>query len=89
MSGAGSSSTQKSIPQVLLPVKTQEDPEEILADKDTNVRDPILPVSNLHRAVKNVLEQSAKGPDIMNIFQSRLISIVVPQVPHFPEVVEW
>ena len=51
MSGAGSSSAQKSIPQVLLPVKAQEDPEEILADKDVNVRDPILPVSNLHRVI--------------------------------------
>lgn len=89
MSGVGSSSTQKSIPQVLLPVKTQEDPEEILADKDINVRDLILPVSDLHRAVKNVLELSAKGPDLMNICQSRLVSAVVPQVPHFPEVVEW
>ena len=78
MSGAGSSSAQKKLPQILGSAPAQEDPEEILADKDINIRDPLIPVCDLHLAVKNVLELSAKGPDLMNICQSRLVSAVVP-----------
>lgn len=89
MSGTESSSAQKKLPQVLGSAPAQEDSEEILADKDINVRDPLIPVCDLHLAVKNVLELSAKGLDIMNICQSRLVSAVVPQVHNFPEMVEW
>lgn len=60
-----------------------------MADKDINVRDPILPVFDLHLAVKNILEQTTQGVDLMNICQSRLVSVVVPQVPNFLEMVGW
>ena len=89
MSETGSSSGQKELPQILAPTPIQQNPEELLDDKDMNVRDPLIPVCDLHLAIKNVLELSEKGPDIMNICQSRLVSAVVPQVHNFPEVVEW
>ena len=59
MSGTGSSSGQKKLPQVLGSAPAQEDPEELLDDKDINVRDPLIPVCDLHIAIKSVLELSA------------------------------
>lgn len=89
MAETGSSSAQQKLPQVLGSAHTREELEDLLADKDINVRDPILLVFDLHLAIKNVLEQSAQGSDLMNICQSRLVGAVVPQVPKFPEMVEW
>ena len=87
MAETGSSSAQQTPPQKLESAHTQEDREGILVDKDINVKDPILSVFDLHLVVKNILEQTAQGVDLMNICQSRLVSAVVPQVSNFPEMV--
>ena len=60
-----------------------------MADKDINVRDPILPVFKLHRVTKNLLKCGAEGVDHLNICKSRLINAVVPQVHNYLEVVQW
>lgn len=39
--------------------------------------------------MQTVLKHNTEGVDHLNIFQSRLINAMVPQVPNYPEIVEW
>ena len=59
MAEAGSSSAQQDPPQLPQFDYTEEEQESILADKDVNVRDPILPVFELHRITQNLLKRGA------------------------------
>ena len=68
---------------------TKEEQENILSDKDINIRDPILPIFDLYKTMQTVLEHKAQGVDQLNICQSRLINAVVPQVPNYPEIFGW
>ena len=68
---------------------TEEEQESILADKDINVRDPILPVFDLHMVTRDLLKCYEEGGDSLGVCKSRLVNAVLPQVPHFPELVHW
>ena len=57
---------------------TEVEQENILADKDINIRDPILPILDLHKAMQNVLNHNAQGVEHLNICQSLIINAVVP-----------
>ena len=89
MSEAGPSSTQQDPAQMAQLTYTEEEQENIFLDKDINVRNPILPIFDLYKTMQTVLGHKAQGVDHLNICQSRLINAVVPQVPNYPEIVEW
>lgn len=89
MAEAGPSSAQKEPTQTAQFTYTEEEQENILADKDINIRDPILPIFDLYKITQNILKHGTQGIDPLNICRSRLINIVVPQVPHYPEMVQW
>jgi len=82
-------SAQQDLPQLQQFEYTEEEKESILADKDINVRDPILPVFDLHMVTQNLLKRYAEGVDSLGICKSRLVNAVLPQVSNFPEIVQW
>lgn len=84
MAEGGPSSAQQEPAQMPQLSYTEEEEENILADKDINIRDLILPIFDLYKAMQNVLNQNAQVVDHLNICQSRLINAVVPQVPNLP-----
>lgn len=59
MAETGSSSTQQDLAQILQITYTEEEWQSILEDKDINVRDPILPIFDLHKAMQNILTHNA------------------------------
>ena len=89
MAEAGSSSAQQDPAQVAQLTYTEEEQEGILSDKDINVRDPIIPIFDLYKAIQNVLKHNTQGVDHLNICQSRLINAVVPPVLNYLEIVKW
>ena len=89
MAETGPSLAQQELPHLPQFEYTEEERESILADKDINVRDPILPIFELHRVTKSLLNCGAEGVDHLSICKSRLINAVVPQVHNFPGVVQW
>ena len=89
MAEVGSSSAQQEPPQIAQFEYTEEEQESILVDKDVNVRDLIIPVFDLHKIMQHILKHGAQGIDSLNIYKSRLVNAVVPQVPNYPEVVQW
>ncbi len=88
MSQAESSSTRQDSPKELQVVPkttaedrltvTQENQEEILADKDINVRDALLPVFGMYEAIQLVWRKKQKGVDHLRICESNLIRAIVP-----------
>ena len=70
-------------------ILTLEEQEDILGDKDINVRDPILLIFDMYKAMSSILRNKEKGSDHLKIYQSGLINAVVPQVPNYPEIVWW
>ena len=59
MAEAGPSSAQLEPTQMAQPTLTEEEQENILADKDVNVRDPILPILDLHKIMQSILKHGA------------------------------
>ena len=82
-------SAQQELPHLSQFEYTEEEQEGILADKDINVRDPILPVFDLHMVSQNLSKRYAEGVDSLGVCKSRLVNAVLPQVSHFPELVHW
>ena len=86
---AGPSSAQQDLPHLPQFDYTEEEQESILADKDIYVRDPILPVFDLHKIIDAMMKTGQGGFDPLNIYKSQLVNAVVPQVPNYPEIVQW
>ena len=101
MTGAGPSSNQPVIeaqPRIEKqqeateerPVLTPEERGKLLGDSHVMIRDPILPVHDMQEACKVVIRNKVENnADHLKICQSALVHVVVPQVLHFPEMVEW
>ena len=70
MEEAGPSSAQQDLPHLLQFDYTEEEQESILADKDIYVRDPILPVFDLHKVIEKMLKSGKGGFDPLNIYKS-------------------
>lgn len=84
MAEPGSSSTQQDPPQMPQFEYTEEEQERILEDKDVNIRDPILPVFDLQKVMERILKRGKDGFDPLNIYKSRLVNALVPQVLNYP-----
>ena len=89
MEEAGPSTAQQDLPHLSQFEYTEEEQESILADQDIFVRDPIIPVFNLYKVIDATMKTGERGFDPLNIYKSRLVNAVVPQVPNYPEVVHW
>ena len=61
-----------------------------MGHRDLNVRDPILLLYDMNEAktslIRNKVEREA---GCLKIWESGLVHVAVPQVLHFPEIVEW
>ena len=61
------------------PVLTPEEQEDILGDKDLNVRDLILLIFDMHEAKSSILKKKVeRGFDHLKICQLGLVNVVVP-----------
>ena len=55
-----------------------------------HIRDPILKIYDMQEAYKTVTRNKVeRNADHLKIFQSGLVHAAIPQVLHFPEMVEW
>ena len=84
--------SQASIPSVTsTPLEKQDDnlKDATFLDKDGDIHDPILSTHSVYEAINIVMENSATTSDVLNLFNSNLIRVVVPQTYNFPELVQW
>ena len=58
-------------------------------DRDESIRDPLLPNSDLHHAIKIVHVNAAAQVDPIGLYTSGIVKAVVPVVYHTPELVRW
>jgi len=63
--------------------------KEHLTDKHTHVFDLVLSTLDLMEAIHRFRENGARGKDICHFIRCRLVTIVVPHVYAFPELIEW
>ena len=89
MEEADTSSAQQDLPHLPQFEYTEEEQESIMADEDIFVRDPILPVFDLYKVIDAMRKTGKEGLDPLNVYKSRLANAVVPQVPNYPEIVQW
>ena len=57
-------------------------------DKYADIHDPILSSQSMYEAIKIVMESIGSTGDILNLFNSNLIRVVVPQTYNYPELVQ-
>jgi len=56
-------------------------------DRDVDIHDPILSTQSMYEAIRLVLESNATLGDILNLFHSNLVKVVIPQTYNYPEMV--
>lgn len=81
--------SQRSNPYVTsLSIDIQDDSLKEIAfiNRDADVYDPILSTHSVYEAIRIVMENSTTSNEILNLYSSNLIKVVVPQTFNFPEL---
>ena len=60
-----------------------------MLDRDESIRDPLLPINDLHHAIKIVHVNAVAHVDPIGLYTSGIVKAVVPAVYHTPELVKW
>ena len=69
--------------------KYNDPKEEQLTYIEGNIFNPILSVTDLIQLKDNILEKSSVGRDKLNLCETKLVHLCLPQVHHFPQFVTW
>lgn len=64
-------------------------PKRSMSDRDFDVFDPVLTINDLSQLKDQIIEESRASQDNFNLFESGLVQFWLPQVPNFPNFVEW
>lgn len=84
--------SQGSSPSVTsAPLEKQDDnlKEVAFLAKDAYIHEPILSTHSVYEDIRIVMENSTTIGHVLNLFNSNLIRVEVPQTYNFPELVRW
>ena len=69
--------------------KVLDEREEVIADGERNVCDPILSICSVSVSKEHLWQYNSQGNDILNVYSSFLYYFAIEQTLPFPEFVEW